>query len=96
MTEIGSRVIQLQLNWSLNSENDPVTHFVLQYKKSSEISWDTDQVSNITIHSPTTTAVLRSLNPVTNYEIRILAMNEIGQSLPTQPISVLTLPEGVL
>ncbi|XP_035702797.1 Down syndrome cell adhesion molecule-like protein Dscam2 isoform X2 [Folsomia candida] len=94
VTEIGSRVIQLQLNWSLNSENDPVTHFVLQYKKSSEISWDTDQVSNITIHSPTTTAVLRSLNPVTNYEIRILAMNEIGQSLPTQPISVLTLPEA--
>jgi len=93
--EIGSRFIRLK--WSLSLKNlstDPVTHFVLQYKNSSAISWD--EFNNVSVQAPANQAVLRSLNPVTNYEIRIFASNEIGHSLPSQPISVTTLAEGFM
>jgi hypothetical protein len=93
--EIGSRFIRLK--WSLSLKNlstDPVTHFVLQYKNSSAISWD--DFNNASVQAPANHAVLRSLRPVTNYQIRILASNEIGHSLPSQPISVTTLAEGFM
>lgn len=98
MEEIGSRIIRLK--WSLNPENlstNPVTQFILQYKNSSAISWDgAGLVNNISVQAPATQTVLRFLSPVTNYEIRILACNEIGCSLPNHPISVATLAEGFM
>ena len=92
--EIGSRFIRLR--WSHGPQTTstaPVTYFVLQFKKSSSLSWIND-VYNMTVQSPATHAVLEPLNPVTNYDIRILASNEIGHSFPTEPLAVLTLPEG--
>jgi hypothetical protein len=94
--EIGSRFIRLR--WAHGPQTTstaPVTYFVLQFKKSGSSSWVHD-VYNITVQSPATHAVLEPLNPVTNYDIRILASNEIGHSLPTEPLAVLTLPEGNL
>ncbi|CAG7820270.1 unnamed protein product, partial [Allacma fusca] len=99
--EIGSRFIRLR--WSVGRETlstVPVTYFILQYKKSSTVSWavgdaaGTGDIFNTTVQSPATHAVLEHLSPVTNYDIRIFSANEIGHSLPTEPLAVLTLPEA--
>jgi len=91
--EIGSRYIRLR--WSPGQQTVPVTDFLLQHKKSSTLSWhDKSTVMNTTVESPTTQTMLSDLSPVTNYDIRIFATNEIGHSLPTEPLAVLTLPEG--
>ena len=103
--EIGSRFIRLR--WSLGPQTlstVPVTYFILQYKKSSTMSWtaplpssgaeEGEEIFNTTVQSPATHAVLEHLHPVTNYDIRIFSSNEIGHSLPSEPLVVLTLPEG--
>lgn len=93
--EIGSRFIRLR--WSLGpqtSSSAPVTYFILQFKKSSSLSWL--EGWNTTVQAPSIHAVLEPLNPVTNYDIRVFSSNEIGHSFPSEPIAVLTLPEGLI
>ena len=86
----------------------PITYFILQYKKTTTPSWAVNidspgsstttspdvEIFNTTVQSPATHAVLENLSPVTNYDIRIFAANEFGHSLATEPLAVLTLPEG--
>ncbi|CAL8129109.1 unnamed protein product [Orchesella dallaii] len=93
--EIGSRFISL--SWSLKSSDSleiPVTHFVLQWKKSSTVSWESLQVYNKSVESYFTSVVIDSLNPITNYDVRLIASNEFGSSLPTQILTIITLAEA--
>ena len=110
MEEIGSRFIRLRWSVGTQTASlsqAPITYFILQYKKTTTPSWAVNidspgssstspdvEIFNTTVQSPATHAVLENLSPVTNYDIRIFAANEIGHSLPTEPLAVLTLPEG--
>lgn len=71
----------------------PVTSFILQWKRS-QATWESGDVFNMSVQSPASHAVIEMLSPVTNYDVKILASNDIGQSLPTEPLVVLTLPEA--
>ncbi|CAL8129113.1 unnamed protein product [Orchesella dallaii] len=93
--EIGSRFISL--SWSLKSSESlkiPVTHFVLQWKKTSTVSWESLQVYNKSVESYFTSVVIDSLNPITNYDVRLFASSAFGTSLPTQVLIILTLAEA--
>ncbi|ODM92162.1 Down syndrome cell adhesion molecule-like protein Dscam2 [Orchesella cincta] len=93
--EIGSRFIRL--GWSVASSKESrvlVTSFLLQWKRSSTLSWESGQVYNRSVESSSTHAKLESLNPVTNYDIRVFASNDFGHGFPTEALTILTLPEA--
>ncbi|CAL8129108.1 unnamed protein product [Orchesella dallaii] len=89
--EISSRFISL--SWSLKSSDSleiPDTHFVLQWKKFSEASWESLQVYNKSVESCFTSVVIDSLNPVPNYDVRLFTSIEFGCSLQTLVLTKLT------
>ncbi|CAL8129128.1 unnamed protein product [Orchesella dallaii] len=100
--EIGSRFIRLR--WSPSNSPlfapVPVTYYFIQWKKSSlsssQIStWENTQLFNKTVKSSSTHyAEIDSLKPVTNYDVRLFAGNDIGHSFPTDSLSFLTLAEA--
>ncbi|XP_047230414.1 receptor-type tyrosine-protein phosphatase S isoform X13 [Girardinichthys multiradiatus] len=64
---------------------DPVTHYIIQYKaKSPDSKYET--VDDIT----TTRYSIGGLYPNTEYEIRVSAVNSIGQGPPSEPVETRT------
>uniref|UniRef100_A0A8B9LFB1 Neuronal cell adhesion molecule n=1 Tax=Astyanax mexicanus TaxID=7994 RepID=A0A8B9LFB1_ASTMX len=81
LTDPGARSVQL--TWIPGDEhNSPIKKFLIQYEDSLH---DKDTWHNLTeVPGSKTTAHLK-LSPYVHYSFRVLAVNEIGHSLPSQP-----------
>lgn len=53
-----------------------------------------DQTKSLTVPISESSTLIGDLMPVTTYNIRILAENSLGQSKPSEPITVTTNEEG--
>uniref|UniRef100_T1J767 Down syndrome cell adhesion molecule n=1 Tax=Strigamia maritima TaxID=126957 RepID=T1J767_STRMM len=67
--------------------NMPVNKFILQYKLVAD-TWETG-VRNLTLPGHKLQSAISSLKPSANYNVRIIAGNDIGMSLPSEEIEVL-------
>lgn len=64
---------------------------VIQYRAADSSGW-----SNISLPGDMRSARVTMLTPGTTYFIRLIAVNEVGASLPSQPARATTLQEGTL
>uniref|UniRef100_T1JES3 Down syndrome cell adhesion molecule-like protein Dscam2 n=1 Tax=Strigamia maritima TaxID=126957 RepID=T1JES3_STRMM len=67
--------------------NMPVNKFILQYKLVAD-KWETG-VRNLTLPGHKLQSAISSLKPSANYNVRVIAGNDIGMSLPSEEIEVL-------
>ena len=67
----------------------PVLVYSIEYRITGETNWTTAS-TNVQYADPSATYVLSRLTPSTNYEIRVFANNGIGNSEPTESISLST------
>jgi len=75
-----------KLNW--NSGNiEPITSYIVQYRrKYSASDVEFEEVSDVTDSE----YMVPGLDAHTLYELRVLAVNGIGRSLPSTPVDVTT------
>ncbi|XP_055948883.1 cell adhesion molecule Dscam2-like isoform X4 [Argiope bruennichi] len=89
--ELTSRTVTL--TWvQPYSGNLPLTRYIVQLKRQDE-QW-LEQTKSLTVPVTESSTVLGDLMPVTTYNIRILAENSLGQSKPSEPITVTTKEEA--
>ncbi|CAL4076655.1 unnamed protein product, partial [Meganyctiphanes norvegica] len=86
----GSRY--LSLSWLPPSTGSGyVQEYIVQYKKQLG-SWS--QSKEVTVSGSTTTARITSLVPNTHYVVQAKAINNLGASLPSEPLMVMTMGEA--
>lgn len=91
VTNITSRTVSLQWEVAFNG-NSPITGNLVQFKTISE-NWESPTVQMVVTGSETS-ALLRSLTPVTSYTIRVITENVLGRSDPSDMINVTTEEEA--
>jgi len=80
----------VRLMWSISGE-EPVTSYVVQYKlKHAPHTVTHNEFKDIT----TTDYLVTSLDAFTNYEFRVIAVNNIGRGLPSAALDVSTSEKG--
>ncbi|MEQ2162892.1 hypothetical protein GOODEAATRI_024670 [Goodea atripinnis] len=80
----GPFTTSVTITWD-SGNPDPVTHYIIQYRaKSPDSKYET--VEDIT----TTRYSIGGLYPNTEYEIRVSAVNSIGQGPPSEPVETRT------
>ncbi|XP_063241575.1 cell adhesion molecule Dscam2-like [Bacillus rossius redtenbacheri] len=80
----------LSVSWDTpRSGQAPVQHYVAQFRVAEGGPW-----SNVTVDRHTLTTRLGGLQPSSAYFIRVLAVNEVGASEPSTPITGLTTQEA--
>ncbi|XP_020559007.1 neurofascin isoform X3 [Oryzias latipes] len=65
-----------------NDHNSPITGFLVQFE---EDRWEPGRWQNLTSFSGDLNSVVLQLSPYVNYQFRVIAINSVGQSDPSQP-----------
>ncbi|XP_015784401.1 Down syndrome cell adhesion molecule [Tetranychus urticae] len=90
--EFGSKSISLRYSLPY-SGNSPVTKYIIQWKKDGG-TWS--KASTTEIDGTATQVFINDLKPLTNYDIRMFAVNNIGKSEPSKVITITTDEEAPL
>nr|XP_027200228.1 Down syndrome cell adhesion molecule-like protein Dscam2 isoform X2 [Dermatophagoides pteronyssinus] len=79
----------IRIQWSTPySGNSPLTHYIVQHKPESEKL--SSHYYNLTLVASENSVSLNGLQPVTTYQVRIIAINDLGQSEPSDVMFVQT------
>ncbi|KAH7636186.1 mdscam3 [Dermatophagoides farinae] len=79
----------IRIQWSTPySGNSPLTHYIVQHKPESEKL--SSHYYNLTLVASENFVTLNGLQPVTTYQVRIIAINDLGQSEPSDVMFVQT------
>nr|XP_055039240.1 neurofascin homolog (chicken) a isoform X16 [Misgurnus anguillicaudatus] len=74
---------RVRLTWVHGNENNsPVTQFLVQFE---EDKWEPGKWQNLSVHDGNLNSVNLQLSPFVNYQFRVIAINAVGQSEPSQP-----------
>ncbi|XP_039278210.1 Down syndrome cell adhesion molecule-like protein Dscam2 isoform X4 [Nilaparvata lugens] len=92
LVEVGSRWVSVR--WAAGGGGDqaPITQYLVQFQPvhaSSQQVW-----SNVSVGGAVHSAHLSALSPASGYQVRVLAVNEVGVSAPSPPIVANTLQEA--
>jgi Down syndrome cell adhesion protein len=70
------------------SGNSPVTHYIVQWKPNdvSDSKWTSKEIINASVSGSENFATLRGLRPITRYDARVIAVNNLGKSDPSEPL----------
>ncbi|XP_065306423.1 cell adhesion molecule Dscam1-like [Dermacentor albipictus] len=68
--------------------NSPITKYIVQYKRSAE-SWE-KQLSEMVAESDQSQVTVQDLQPLAEYNFRVLAQNAIGVGPPSEALTVVT------
>ncbi|XP_075732215.1 cell adhesion molecule Dscam1-like isoform X1 [Rhipicephalus microplus] len=90
VAEVTSNVVSLV--WTAPyAGNSPITSYSIIYQPTlGGGRHDHDSVRRISVPGGLTTASVTNLQPVTEYQFKIIANNDLGSSAPSKPISVTT------
>ncbi|XP_029631800.1 neurofascin isoform X9 [Salmo trutta] len=73
----------VRLTWIPGDDhNSPVTLFVVQFE---EDGWQSGKWQNLSSYPGDLNSVILELSPFVNYQFRVIAVNSVGQSLPSLP-----------
>nr|XP_046165793.1 neurofascin-like isoform X9 [Oncorhynchus gorbuscha] len=73
----------IRLTWIHGDDhNSPVTLFVVQFE---EDRWESGKWQNLSSYPGDFNTVILELSPFVNYQFRVIAVNSVGQSLPSLP-----------
>ncbi|XP_042155255.1 neurofascin-like isoform X8 [Oncorhynchus tshawytscha] len=73
----------IRLTWIHGDDhNSPVTLFVVQFE---EDRWESGKWQNLSSYPGDVNTVILELSPFVNYQFRVIAVNSVGQSLPSLP-----------
>ncbi|XP_042563799.1 neurofascin homolog (chicken) a isoform X5 [Clupea harengus] len=76
-------VRSVRLTWVPGDDNNsPITEFLVQFE---ENRWEPGKWQNLSSHPGNVNSVLLELSPFVNYQFRVIAINEVGQSQPSRP-----------
>ncbi|XP_065576987.1 cell adhesion molecule Dscam2-like isoform X2 [Artemia franciscana] len=88
--ELSSR--SLKLSWTPPEDgNSPLKQYILQFKRAN-VPWG-PQPEQIILSNAELTSWLLDLNPGTTYSFRLIASNELGDSIPSEELEIKTMPE---
>lgn len=83
----------VQLSWVAPYDgNSPITRYMIEYKPSKQ-SWEAG-MERVLVPGDQTEAGVFTLKPATTYHIRIVAENELGQSDPSDTVTIITAEEA--
>ncbi|XP_059477714.1 cell adhesion molecule Dscam2 isoform X18 [Neocloeon triangulifer] len=83
----------VQLSWEPPYDgNSPIKKYSLEYKISKG-TWESD-IDRVMVPGESTVAGIFNLRPATTYSIRIVGENEIGQSEPSDTVTIITAEEA--
>nr|XP_053626611.1 cell adhesion molecule Dscam2-like isoform X3 [Cherax quadricarinatus] len=83
----------VELSWTPPyNGNSPITRYIVEYKLSRR-NWDSDGERMMVPGDQNMAAVL-DLRPATTYHLRIVARNEIGDSDPSDTVTIITAEEA--
>ncbi|XP_050693603.1 cell adhesion molecule Dscam2-like isoform X50 [Eriocheir sinensis] len=83
----------VELSWTRPYDgNSPVTRYIVEYKLSRR-NWDTDS-ERMMVPGEQNMAGVLDLRPATTYHLRIVARNEIGDSEPSDTVTIITAEEA--
>ncbi|XP_044595973.1 Down syndrome cell adhesion molecule-like protein Dscam2 isoform X31 [Cotesia glomerata] len=84
----------VQLSWAAPYDgNSPIKRYLIEYKMSKG-SWETDIDRVIVPATQQNVAGVFNLRPATTYHLRIVAENEIGNSDPSDTVTIITAEEA--
>ncbi|KAL0978112.1 hypothetical protein UPYG_G00166040 [Umbra pygmaea] len=73
----------IRLTWIPGHDhNSPVTQFLVQFE---EDHWDRGKWQNLSSYHGDLNSVVLQLSPYINYQFRVIAVNSVGQSVPSRP-----------
>ncbi|XP_063071451.1 neurofascin homolog (chicken) a [Engraulis encrasicolus] len=73
----------IRLTWVPGDDNNsPITEFLVQFE---ENRWEPRRWQNLSSHPGHMNSVLLELSPFVNYQFRVIAINSVGQSDPSEP-----------
>jgi hypothetical protein len=74
------------------SGNSAVTHYIVQWKPSdvTDSKWTSKEVINASVSGSENFAALKGLRPITRYDTRVIAVNNLGKSDPSEPLRFTT------
>ncbi|CAL4148387.1 unnamed protein product, partial [Meganyctiphanes norvegica] len=82
----------VDLSWTPPHDgNSPITRYIIEYKPS-KLNWYQDG-ERILVHGNQNIAAIFDLRPATIYHLRIVAINEMGESVPSDTVTVITSQE---
>ncbi|XP_053530062.1 neurofascin homolog (chicken) a isoform X3 [Ictalurus punctatus] len=81
LSDLSARSVRL--TWIPGNENNsPVTKFLVQYE---ENRWRPGEWQNLSSYAGDQNSVNLNLSPFVNYQFRVIAINSVGLSRPSQP-----------
>ncbi|CAH1794891.1 unnamed protein product [Owenia fusiformis] len=84
--------MSVQISWKNGNEGEsPITGYIIQAKPTTEIKWTTIMRTNM--RESSVIISYRNLNPSTNYQFRVIAINAKGISAPSQPSAIMRTPD---
>ncbi|XP_037800321.1 Down syndrome cell adhesion molecule-like protein Dscam2 [Penaeus monodon] len=88
VTREGSRSVTV--TWAAPpSPNTPITHYVI-HLKTQTVSWESNSVRQLRTEGSSTSAVLEDLLPAKVFQVRVVAVNSVGESPSSEPLSLRT------
>ncbi|GAB6033412.1 Down syndrome cell adhesion molecule-like protein 1 [Chamberlinius hualienensis] len=91
VTEQNSR--SAQMSWLRPFDgNAQIGHYVVQFKRMAG-SWN-EVSTNVTVPGTETGVILQGLQPATQYQVRVFALNQVGISEPSESVIVNTTEEA--
>ncbi|XP_068213179.1 cell adhesion molecule Dscam2-like isoform X2 [Palaemon carinicauda] len=92
VTREGSR--SATVTWAAPpSPNAPITHYSV-HLKTQTASWDDVSVRQLRAEGSGTSVVLKDLLPAKVYQVRVVAVNSVGDSPPSEPLTLRTQGEA--
>ncbi|XP_052779074.1 tyrosine-protein phosphatase 99A-like isoform X2 [Mya arenaria] len=86
VNDVQSRECVVSWQESLNDNNSPITHYIINVKEVTEDDWKKSR--SLLVNGQTTTIIVRDLIPFTYYQIRVIAKNALGNSDPSMSSSI--------
>ena len=91
VTAVGISSREINLTWvEPHDNNAPITGYQVMYLLPEFVLGDRLRVVNTSV----VMAIISELLPGADYTFSVTALNEIGQSVPSDPLTVRTLDEG--
>ncbi|XP_076065783.1 cell adhesion molecule Dscam2-like isoform X4 [Oratosquilla oratoria] len=88
VTREGSRSVTVA--WATpSSPHTPITHYTIQLKPHTAGTWKGEE-TNIRVKGDASAAVLSDLLPAKLYQIRVIAVNSVGPSRPSEALTIQT------
>ena len=95
MTVVGIGSREVNLTWvEPHDNNAPITGYQVTYMAPGFVIGDRNRV--VMVNTPIEMATIADLFPGVNYTFRVIAINDIGPSLASDPLTVRTMEEGEL